>query len=69
MQRRGGSRHPVKGQRKIGPKVRKAPTARVSTAALQEQLDCRTQERDEALEQVSATSEVLKIISRSRGEL
>jgi signal transduction histidine kinase len=44
-------------------------TARHSDADLQEQLDQRTRERDEALEQVSATSEILKIISKSPGEL
>jgi GAF domain-containing protein len=71
MQRRGGSGQPVKGQRHrtIRPKTRKAPTAHVSNADLQEQLGRARRERDEALEQVSATSEILKIISKSPGEL
>jgi hypothetical protein len=55
MQRRGGSGQPVKGQSAHKPKARNAPTAQVSTADLQEQLDRRTRERDEALEQLAAT--------------
>jgi hypothetical protein len=64
MQRRGGSRQQVKGR----PKVRKAPTAHPSTD-LQEQLNRRTRERDEALEQQAATNEVLRAISSSAGKL
>src|SRR5262245_33253585 len=64
MQRPGGSRQRTKGQRTSRPKARKAPTAHVSTD-LQEQLNRRTHERDEALEQQAATAEVLKVISRS----
>ena len=65
MQRRGESGQPTKGQRKIGPKARKAPIASVSAVDLEEQLDRRTRELDEALQQQTATSEVLSIIRRS----
>ena len=66
MQRRGGSGQPAKGQRKS--KARKAPTARASTD-LEERLDQRTRERDDALDQMAATSEVLQAISRSAFDL
>jgi GAF domain-containing protein len=65
MQRRDESGQPTKGQRKIGPKARKAPIASVSAVDLEEQLDRRTRELDEALQQQTATSEVLSIIRRS----
>jgi adenylate cyclase len=66
MQRRGESGQ--KGQHGTRPEARKA-TISVSTADLQKQLDQRTLERDEALQQQSATSEVLRVISRSPTEL
>ena len=65
MQRRGGSGQPVKGQSANRPEARNAPTAQVSTADLQEELDRRTHELEEALQQQTATSEVLSIIRRS----
>ena len=65
MQRRDESGQPVKGQRGNRPKAHNAPTAQVSTADLREQLDRRTRELEEALQQQTATSEVLSIIRRS----
>jgi len=71
MQRRSGSKQPakVRRQRAIRPKTRKSPTGNVSTEHLPEQLDCLKRERDEAFEQLAATSEVLRVISNSPGEL
>jgi GAF domain-containing protein len=69
MQRRGKSEQPVKGQRTSKPKRRKATTAHVATADLQEQLDRRTRELEEALQRETATSEVLRVISSSPSDL
>src|SRR5215475_5768017 len=65
MQRRGEIGQPTKGQRTSRPKARKAPPAHISTDQSPEQFDQLKRERDEALEQQTATSEVLKVISSS----
>jgi class 3 adenylate cyclase len=69
MQRRGGSGQRVKGRRTKTRTARKVPTVHKSTADLQEQLEQRTLELDEVVKQQSATSEVLRAISRSPTEL
>src|SRR5262245_24828960 len=61
MQRRGGRGQQVKGW----PKARKVPTAHVSTGRSAGQFDRLKRERDEALEQQAATSDILRVISTS----
>src|SRR6516164_6347604 len=65
MKRRDGSGKPRKRRRAVGRRPRKAPAARASIADLQRQLDQRTHDRDEALEQQAATAEILSLISNS----
>src|SRR5262245_26761576 len=67
MKRRG--RASGASRKAVLPEARKASLVRVSKTHVQEQLDHALRERDEALEQVSATSEILKIISKSPGAL
>jgi hypothetical protein len=64
MQRRGKSKQVVKGR----PKVRKPSTAHISTDQSAEQFDRLKRERDEALEQLAATSDVLQLIKRNSFE-
>ena len=69
MRRRGKSGHPAKVRRENRPKVRKAPISHASPTELQGKLDRVTRELDDARQREIATSEVLRVISSSLGEL
>jgi two-component system, NtrC family, sensor kinase len=69
MQRRGSSGQSVKGQRAPKPKARNASTAMSPKGDLQEQLDQRTRELEEALKQQAASAEILKVISHPSFDL
>ena len=62
--RRKKTARPDRGKRAAAGRAR-SPSA----AKLKKQLDQRTRERDEAVEQQAATSEILKVISRSANRL
>src|SRR5215470_10042243 len=64
-----GSGLSVKVPRTNRPKARKAPIKHAPPASLRDKLDQLTRELGEASQRETATSEVLKVISSSRGEL
>jgi hypothetical protein len=65
--RRAMGRNPAKVQQSAAPKAPRK--TRFSAASKAKEVAWLTRERDDAAEQLSATSEVLRVISRSPGEL
>jgi len=69
MKRLGGvSQRPAKGRRTNRPKAGEGSTARISTDLSTEEIARLKHERDEALEQKSAISEVLRVIAGSAAD-
>src|SRR5215475_3456417 len=64
-----GSGRSVKAPRTNRPKARKAPIKHAPPASLRDKLDQLTRELGEASQRETATSEVLKVISSSPGQL
>src|SRR3974390_2171617 len=60
-------RHKAKPKRSGLPKA--IPNRRIAKPAQEKEIARRARERNEALQQLSAASNVLKVISSSRGEL
>jgi two-component system NtrC family sensor kinase len=70
MRRRNAARGPAKRRRRTATHGARKPTVvRESAASMRAQLDLRTRERDEAIEQQSATSEILRVIASSPTEI
>src|SRR5262245_9289170 len=65
MQRRGGKGRHRKRPRKPSVKARKAQKKRISVRHSPDQFNCLKRERDDALEQLAANSEVLRVIASS----